>query len=141
MAGVGYGSERSSSAALVAYAALSVVGFALALGNAYVMQTRVHYADSYPARFGRAVSDKFGADKSLVTAVGTILEGCLHTSGFLLQVTRSSPPVSLSLSLSLSLPPSPSLSLSHPRSLFGLRRFIATRNMAVEGGKRWKTHE
>jgi len=56
-----------------------------ALGNAFIMQTRVHYAESYPARFGTAMQQKFGVDQSLMQAVGTMLEGCLHTSGFLLQ--------------------------------------------------------
>mmetsp|Transcript_28808 Transcript_28808/g.60670 ORF Transcript_28808/g.60670 Transcript_28808/m.60670 type:complete len:189 (+) Transcript_28808:42-608(+) len=83
--GVGYGNERSNGTALLGYAFLSAVGFALALGNAFIMQTRVHYAESYPARFGTAMQQKFGVDQSLMQAVGTMLEGCLHTSGFLLQ--------------------------------------------------------
>merc|ERR1711908_247222 len=83
--GVGAGSERTNKTALAAYILLSAVGFALAVMNAYVMQTMVHYAHSYAARFGTIMDAVFGLPQDLMQAFGQIIEGMLHASGMLLQ--------------------------------------------------------
>ena len=83
--GVGAGSERTNKTALAAYILLSAVGFALAVMNAYVMQTMVHYAHSYAARFGTIMEVIFGLPQDLMQAFGQIIEGMLHASGMLLQ--------------------------------------------------------
>eukprot|EP00205_Picochlorum_sp_RCC944_P003194 CAMPEP_0182612634 /NCGR_PEP_ID=MMETSP1330-20130603/19858_1 /TAXON_ID=464278 /ORGANISM="Picochlorum sp., Strain RCC944" /LENGTH=179 /DNA_ID=CAMNT_0024832203 /DNA_START=53 /DNA_END=589 /DNA_ORIENTATION=+ len=83
--GVGMGNERSSVTALWGYAFCSFVGTALAMGNAFIMQTMVHYENSYPTRFGSAMQTSFGLDKHLVQAFAQILEGCIHAAGFMLQ--------------------------------------------------------
>ena len=83
--GVGAGSERTNKTALAGYILLSAVGFALAVMNAYVMQTMVHYAHSYAARFGTIMEAVFGLPQDLMQAFGQIIEGMLHASGMLLQ--------------------------------------------------------
>jgi hypothetical protein len=80
--GLGVGNERSNSTALLGYAALSFVGTLLAIGNAFIMQTLVHYADSYPARFGKHFDVSQAA---LITAVAQILEGLIHATGIMMQ--------------------------------------------------------
>ncbi|QDZ23159.1 hypothetical protein HOP50_09g56980 [Chloropicon primus] len=84
--GVGVGNARGSKAFLAIYALLSFVGFCLAVLQAFVMQTMVHYADSYPARFGGALEAVTGLPKDLLQAFGQIIEGMLHAAGMLLQI-------------------------------------------------------
>lgn len=83
--GVGSGSAKSTGAALIGYIVCSVIGFFFAIANAYVMQTMVHYMDSYANRFGVALEIASGLPKDLLFAFGQMIEGGLHASGMLVQ--------------------------------------------------------